>query len=413
LRSLADTYATPNPRANGLTPEFLLTAACCRWPQSASRDAAVRSAAANIGDWNEFLRIVKRQRVAGIIHDALLSAGVDCPATITSEIAERARRVSRRNLNFLAETVRLQRALEAAGIAVLTLKGVALAQLAYGSLAVKDTRDIDLLIAPDRVDAALVVLDHEGYALSFPAERLTEAQRRAVFRYAREVQLVRRGGKSRVELQWRAAINPLLLTGVDAHSATQDVPLGDGISIRTLAPDDLFAYLCVHGAQHAWSRLKWLADLNALVSANGTDIAALYRHAQRIGAGICAAQALLLCHRLLDLTLPAGLLGEIERDRRSAKLVDIALRTMADPHAEAETPRGFVGKLRVTRAQFLLGRGLTFFATEWRTASVRILDLVDLPLPPVLHFLYPALRLPLWFWRRTVATRRDGLRPER
>jgi hypothetical protein len=28
----------------------------------------------------------------------------------------------------------------------------------------------------------------------------------------------------------------------------------------------LFAYLCMHGALHWWNRLKWLADLNALLA---------------------------------------------------------------------------------------------------------------------------------------------------
>ncbi len=277
---------------NGFAPSFVLAAACCRWPPSEARHAAVRTAAHPITDWNDFLLQVSRQRVAGLVHAALASAEVALPPATAKKLAALALRIARQNLSYAAETIRLQRAFEAANITVLALKGIALAQLVYGSIKAKDSSDIDLLISSDQVEAALLVLEREGYALSHPAERLSKTQRRAVFRYAREVQLIRRDHKSRLELQWRATNNPLLLKGIDANSPAQLVWLGDGMCIRTLAQEDLFAYLCVHGAQHAWSRLKWLADLNALIAESIALIERLYRHAQPIGAAYCAGQAL-------------------------------------------------------------------------------------------------------------------------
>ena len=397
-------------RNRGFSAEFLLTVACCRWPPSADRDAAVRSAAANIVNWNGLLPVVRRQRVAGLVNDALASAGIACPADVADTLGSWARRIARRNLNFAAETVRLQRALEAAGIPALALKGVALAQLAYGSLKLKQTQDIDLLVPPDRAEPALRLLQREGYALSHPATDLSDVQFRAVLRNAREVQLLHRDKKMRLELQWRSATNPLLLNGVDANSATQSVTLADGTSVVTLAPDDLFAYLCVHGAQHAWSRLKWLADLNALISAAPADTVRLYRHAQAIGAGFCAGQALLLCDRLFSRSLPAALANDIEGSARLGRLLTVALKTMTDKYAEAAAARGLAGTMRVAAAQFLLGRGWSFFATQCRVEATRVLDVVDLPLPPSLYFLYPFLRLPLWLWRRakSAVTRLHG-----
>ncbi len=66
--------------------------------------------------------------------------------------------------------------------------------------------------------------------------------------------------------------------------------------------------------------------------------------------------------------------------------------------------RSFVSKMRVILAQFLLGEGWAFFWAEYRVEFVRILDVIDFPLPALLHFLYPLIRLPLWIWRRGVAT---------
>jgi hypothetical protein len=55
--------------------------------------------------------------------------------------------------------------------------------------------------------------------------------------------------------------------------------------------------------------------------------------------------------------------------------------------------------------QFLLGQGWAFFAAQCRIASIGIIDVISLPLPPYLHFLYPLSQLPLWLWRRAAASR--------
>lgn len=296
-------------------------------------------------------------------------------------------------------TIRLQHELEAARIRAVVLKGIALAQLAYGSIELKQTLDIDLLVSPDRAEAALQLLERHGFRLVSPAEHLNDEQRRVLVRFGKDVELIHRDSKVRVDLSWHLAANPLLLQGVDRHSPTQDVVLDGGASIRTLRDEDLFAYLTVHGAYHAWSRLKWLADLNAFIAQmDVAEIERLYRHAQASGAGFCAGQALLLCHRLLALKLPVALVGELQSNRRVQRLVAIALRTMARPHAARD--RGMADVIRGVLMQFLLGQGWAFLAAQSRIATVGLADVVHVPLPASLHFLYPILRLPLWLWRR-------------
>jgi hypothetical protein len=153
----------------------------------------------------------------------------------------------------------------------------------------------------------------------------------------------------------------------------------------------------VHGAYHYWSRLKWLADLNAMLMTTATDVTRLYRHAQKIGAGCCAGQALILCRRLFDLPLPAAVAAELEADRRVLRLVNIALGAMTEQAAANKPVRAVTAGLYT---QFLFGRGGRFFAAQCRAASVGMLDVMTLPLPAWLHWLYPVLRPPLWLWRR-------------
>ena len=369
-----------------LPPEFLLVAACCRWPLSEPAIAAIHQANNTAIDWPYFMRVVLRHRVGGLVHNALITAGIDPPPDVASGLARSARQIAQKNLLSAAETVRLQGLLDAAAIPVMVLKGVALAQLAYGSLEFKHARDIDLLVPQDRVEAALQLLERSDYALVLWAGHLSPAQRRAAIRYGKEIGLVHRDAGFRVDLQWRLTGNPFsargrrrLFAGAGDRAHRHDRP-------AHVADDDLFAYLSAHGAHHAWFRLKWLADFNALIAEKtDADIVRLYRHAQSKGAGLCAGQALLLCHRLMGLKLPDRLAREFDGNKRLARLVAIALRAGIDSGMN----RGMVGAMRNMFTPFLLGRGWPYFAAQCRISSVGLIDAIRLPLPAPLHFLLP------------------------
>jgi len=393
-------------------PDFLLAVACCRWPPSEERVAAIRNAASNVADWDGLPHIVKRHRLIGLATHGIRSAGIALPPSVVDELAARSGRYKRHRLILIAETVRLQNVLVAGRISVIVLKGVALEQLAYTELAAKQTRDIDLLVSPERAEEAWQLIEREGYKLSVPAKQLNRMQRRALITYGREIELVHPQTGMRVELQWRAADNPLLLKGVDARAATQTVSLSESAVVRTLASEDLFAYLCVHGARHTWARLKWLADLNALLVSTNADIEHLYRHAYKIGAGLCAGQGLLLCQQIFGLKLPPSLVEGLGGDKRCRRLVDIAIAALTAPRTSSDRNRGIREVAREIRYQFLLGQGLRFYATQCWVACIGTADIVRLPLPRPLHFLYPLLRLPLWLWRRIkLASSPPHLRP--
>lgn len=381
--------------------EFVLACACCYWPPSEPRDEAVRTAARSINNWDRFLRVVQCQRIAGLVQSALSSANVELPPQVAQHLVGQAQQTARQNLMLTVEAVRLQNVFDAADISVVFFKGITLAQLAYGSLSLKHGKDIDLLVLPDRAETALRLLEREGYVLWEPAKYLSEAQLRAVIRYGKEVELVHRQRNVQVELHWRLVENPLLLKGVDASSPTQDVALSSRVSIRSFVEEDLFAYLCVHGSvYHAWSRLKWIADLNALIAAkSNAEIVHLHRHAQARGAGLCAGQALILCHRLLKLKLPPALEAELHGNGRLDRLVRVALSAMVGSDAKTELKdRPFIST-RINLTNFLLGQGWRYFVAHGRFLLMTPLDVIRYPLPSSLHFLYPIFRIPLWFCR--------------
>ena len=235
-----------------------------------------------------------------------------------------------------------------------------------------------------------------------------------MIRYGREIEFVHSGRSIQLELQWRLVDNRCLLAGIGAHGAVHDeiagavhsVTLPDGRRLKTLAEADLFAYLCVHGASHFWARLKWLADFNASIAMrNDAELESLYRYAVKKSAGPCAGLALLLCATVFNRSLPLTLLSEISASRRVRYLIGLAMKAMAAPDIDRA---GFAAVTRNVLAPFLFGQGWRFFAGQCRAASVGVVDVLRLPLPAPLHFVYPLLRLPLWLWRRAGVRRKPS-----
>jgi hypothetical protein len=382
--------------------EFVLAAACCR-PPGLERDEAVRAAAAV--DWGRFETMAARHRIEGLAHAALACAGV-APDPRTAEALRRAAHaIVRGGLEMAAETARLQGLLDAARIDNLVLKGATLDILCWGRVGLKRSWDIDLLVAPDRVAGARAVLEEGGYRLERPAgddfpgefETWVALSKEAVFRHPERGCVV--------ELHWRLADVATLLPTLSVLSNTQTVPLSSAIGLRTLAADELFAYLCVHGASHAWSRLKWLADLGALLAQVGEEKRGrLYRRARDLGAGRCPATALLLCERLFDLPLPLSAAAEIRADRKAALLVGVALDALAGGDGVELTDRP-LGPERVLLSHFLFADGWRFRVAEWRRQWVSLDDRMRVRLPSRLSFAYALIRIPLWVWRRLPAVR--------
>jgi hypothetical protein len=195
--------------------------------------------------------------------------------------------------------------------------------------------------------------------------------------------------------------NPALLPGIGAHSLSQIVEVGPGIRLPTLRTEELFAYLCVHGATHAWSRLKWIADVAALLSGcDPAEVERLYRASLNLGVGRCSAQALLLCHQLFETELPPTLLAELRSDRKAVWLAGVALRTMAGRYVETELDDTVLGTVPIHLSHFALRPGWRYKLAEANRKMLSPHDRASMNLPPALGFLYPILLLPRWIGRR-------------
>ncbi|MEJ0022936.1 MAG: nucleotidyltransferase family protein [Alphaproteobacteria bacterium] len=111
-------------------------------------------------DWSEFVQLVDRHRVAGLVCAGLTRLAVAPPCK--EALTERADHAARRELYTAFEASRLTSTFAAVGISALTLKGPALAARAFGRLGLRYNHDIDFLVSESEVSRAAEALENAG-----------------------------------------------------------------------------------------------------------------------------------------------------------------------------------------------------------------------------------------------------------
>ena len=339
--------------------ELDLVIEACR-PASFGQPAQLQLPDARI-DWNRLAMLSRRHRVQGVCWQGLQPLGRHIPAEIADRLRSDAEAIARANLLIAAESTRLLRLFRSAEVDLLFLKGLSLAALAYRDPYWKMGWDIDLLVSIEQLAQVATLLRCAGYLPHIPEAaddrqlaRWHSTHKESVWRTAK--------GDFFIDLHTRLADNPEMLRGVGLASPRQVAMLGNGVELPTLGPDELFAYLAVHGASSAWFRLKWVVDLAALLSAKaGAEIEQLFERSQQLGAGRAAAQALLLVNRLFAVDLGRRLPAQLESDAMNRALAKIAGREI-DRFAEpTERP---LGTMMIHLSQLMMKPGIRFAMSE-------------------------------------------------
>jgi hypothetical protein len=333
---------------------------CCRGAFGRRDDASQGSGSGKSIDWPAFLGLVELHRVQGLVWRGIVAAD-GIPSQVAEDLSDEAAVIAAANLRAAAESRELLSAFESAGVPLLFVKGLTLGALAYGNIAVKSGVDIDLLVAPDRLHEAAQLLADRGYRLVIPAGAASRERLETWHRLRKESVWSNTEREIQIDLHTRLADNPRLIPAIGINSPSQQVEVSEGIKLPTLAPDELFAYLAVHGASSAWFRLKWITDFTALLQrVPEKEVERLYFRSQELGAGRAAGQALLLSHALYG-EVSEPLRERLARDASSRWLADVAFRQLS---AAAEPAERRLGTLGIHLSQFALLPGVQFKVSE-------------------------------------------------
>ncbi len=375
-----------NP-ANAPVPEMELLCACVA--PAPPETISVRPV-----DWARFLTLATNHHVLPLVQQAVKNgvlAGI--PAEHRSYLQRRCLAISAANLRSTAILQRLQHRLDSAGIQLVPVKGPALAALAYGSTALRQFEDLDLLVKPGELLRAVTLLAEEGYAAW---ELPPSASRGRYLAWRQDWSLRKPGDPVHLDLK------PVLIshTLCDVRSvdfmarACRPVPIGEGRMLRAPGPEAMLLAVCVDGANEMWGKLSAVADAAALLANYpAADWAGLLQAAAGLGQKRSLLIGTTLAGRLLAGPRPAAFARE--RDSTASALAAAAAwRLQAGISLQTGIVRqcGFAWRSRDTlRAR---GRYLGRLLFVPGAAELR-----QIALPPALYPLYSCLRPFRLGWR--------------
>ena len=354
-----------------LSLEFQLAVECCR-SNFLSRRPHGRMALPVDLDWDRFLALAQFHRIEGLAWKSLSENEI--PAQVRERLSDAAISIAAQNLQTRAACRTLRDRFEGGKVPLLFLKGLTLGAIAYGNSTLKAAIDVDLLVDRADLGKAAELLRECGYNLVAPRESPRDELLLSWHQSWKESAWVRDAPRLQIDLHTQAADNRRIIPGIDVNSSRQSIDVGEGIHLPTLAEEELFTYLAVHGSSSAWFRLKWLSDFAALLhGASAERIERFYRRSLELGAGRSAGQALLLADALFgSLECNADLRDELQEDRATRHLYTTSLRLLTGAPREPTEHR--FGTLPIHWTQFFLLPGWGFKFSELSRQAARLFN---------------------------------------
>ncbi|ADV81039.1 nucleotidyltransferase domain-containing protein [Terriglobus saanensis] len=285
--------------------EFQVVVAACCGPQTEVHIERLERLLRSSIDWSRLLRIAHRNRVKGLVFSSLSTHGDLVPLVVLEELKAASLTLLRDNVIAARYATYLTEELAASGIRVATVKGAPLGQKLYGALNLRHGKDIDLLIPEASLEAADAVLRCSGHIRSAPPPSATPHELQAYRIYRSHYEYEPGPGKPQVELHWRLHLNPCFGPLSYPETEWQTIAFAPGIRVRTLGDLDLLCYLCAHGSTHAWSRLKWIVDIAAMLRSDPDLAAPFLERSRQQNTERAACQALMMAHDLFGTPLPS------------------------------------------------------------------------------------------------------------
>jgi hypothetical protein len=267
------------------------------------------------GDWDNLVQTALSHSLAPLLYHSLrpLFAGPAVPQAVQQRLKEAYFLSAARNMRIYRDLLKILRSFNAAGVSVILLKGVHLAEIVYGNIALRPMGDVDLLVKDVDLLRAHEMLVAQGYAAphsnmgntlgNLPHYIKTNSPIIEIHYNIVGLPFSRRFA---VEELWERA-RPVAIQGVDT---------------LTLCPEDLLLHLCVHTAiDHGFENgLMPFFDIARTIDhyRNEIDWNMLLHRAGQWGLRSCVYLVLSLSKKMTGLSLPAQLYAKSMPDSPAA-----------------------------------------------------------------------------------------------
>lgn len=286
--------------------------------------------------WTALIEMATRHGVAPLLYERLKVPGLAerVPDGALNRLRSEYVNTAACNMRLYEQLGVLLRALRAAGIPVIVLKGAYLAEQVYRNIALRPMGDIDLLVPPNLAREAWRVVKELGYRLLYPA---TET---LIPLFGKDFVCRVPGDLAPVEVHWtiRLAEEKGSMETEELWQDTQLIRLAE-TDAATLSVQDFLLHLCLHASyQHEFNfGLRTLYDIALFVEQFKGKIdwpvfcTQVSRHRWSRGVYLI----LHLASTRAGATVPAEVLTMLEPNDLSAQVIERAEQRLFDVDAES------------------------------------------------------------------------------
>jgi hypothetical protein len=278
-------------------------------------------------DWEEVLRLADLHGTSSVVYQNLVSWNELVPSAVLESLRQRYERNVQKSLFLARELMRILDRTDALGVEVIPYKGIALSEIYYGDIALRQSGDIDLLVRRRDVARIKSAVGELGYTARFT---IPEDAEKDYIASGYEWTFDSPGGKNLLELQW--ALQPRFYA-VDfdmdeLFERAANATLA-GRRVKAFSAEDLLLILAVHAAKHVWGRLLWLCDIAQILKLGNLNWNSVQARAREVGIERILRITLLLAKQLSGMEIPAAIEGAILVDRTAVAFADEVAMNMA------------------------------------------------------------------------------------
>lgn len=223
----------------------------------------------DLAAWQDLIKLAHSERVSPLVYLALKDRDV-CPPAVMDQLKGAYYEVTRYNLLLGRALAEILRALHAAGVEVIVLKGMALMESLYRNPGLRPVTDMDILIHAADVPAALDALQGIGWTPTADTEPFLGAEED----HRTEMALQNPRMMTLLDLHWGLLKSWYYKRNIrpsDLWDSARPLPeRGEGA--RQLGLETGLVFLGAHWFRHDEQELLWLYDIALTVTAPAEEI---------------------------------------------------------------------------------------------------------------------------------------------
>lgn len=384
--------------------EFKLILLCSHLKIEENDRKAMNKLLAEPIDWELFLDLAEHHQVYPLIYQSLtVLANSAVPDTVMTILKKKLRENTSKTLQMTGELVNVLRVMEESGIRVVVLKGLPLGYMLYGNLALRPSRDLDILVWPEDVDKAMKIIENLGYKRIHPSSVVAPGRLRNWMKTNHHFEYWHIDREIYFELHWQLGHYgfEIPLNEIE-NSVTQLTIAGQAVCI--LGAEESLLFLVLHGASHGWFRLKWLCDVGVMLRLGRFSWERLYALAEHLDVEALLNQAVIIARQLLHAPVPDNIVKRITKDRKAQNLVGMTLPFISSVnYAPADLKISMPLYFHNKKYEFNVQLG---WKKKFAYLNNKLLpkerDLEQISLPEYLYFLNYLLRPFTWLSRKVM-----------